>query len=329
MKFLKKLILYGKSVAWTFMLCCSLSSTIAINYPTRPIRLIVPFPPGGNSDAIARIVGQKLSESLSQSVIIDNRSGAGGNVGSALVANAIPDGQTLLIGVQSALVVNPFLFDKIPFDTVNDFSPISMINTMPLVLVTHPSVNARSVSDLINILKTKSQAITLATPANGAAGHLAGQLFFQMTHTQGVIVPYKGGGPALNDLIAGQVQFMFLGTIAALPNIKTNRIKALATTGIHRLKIMLELPTMAESGVQGFEVDSWLGLLAPAKTPIPVIYKLNHEITSILNQTGTRQFLESQGAEVQPSSPQQYAEKISADLKKWKRVIENSGTTLH
>ena len=300
-------------------------------YPARPIRLIVPFPPGGNSDAVARIVGQKLGERLAQQVVIDNRGGAGGNVGTEIAAAAPPDGYTLLMGVQSALVVNPFLFARMPFDTVRDFAPISVINSFPLILVQHPSVAAQNVGDLIQLAKAQPGKLTMATPANGAAGHLAGQLFKSMAGVQFVTVPYKGGGPAVNDLIAGQVQFMFLGQVVALPHVRSGRLKALATTGRTRSKTAPDLPTVAETpsaNMAGFEVDSWLGLLAPARTSSAVIDKLGNELVALLKSPELGERLANQGADIIASTPQAFADKIRSDLLKWGRVVKASGAKL-
>ncbi len=301
------------------------------NYPARPIRIIVPFPPGGNSDAVARIVGQRLGERLGQQMVIDNRGGAGGNVGSEMAASAPPDGYTLLMGVQSALVVNPFLFARMPFDTVKDFAPISLINVFPLMLVLHPSVAAQNVGDLIQHAKAQPGKLTMATPANGAAGHLAGQLFKSMAGIQFVTVPYKGGGPAVNDLIAGQVQFMFLGQVVALPHVRSGRLKALATTGRTRSKTAPDLPTVAETAsvnLAGFEVDSWLGLLAPARTSSAVIDKLGSELVALLKSPELAERLTNQGADIIASTPQAFAEKIRNDLLKWGRVVKASGAKL-
>ena len=300
----------------------------AQHYPARPIRLIVPFPPGGNSDAVARIVGQKLGERLAQQVVIDNRGGAGGNVGTEMAASAPPDGYTLLMGVQSALVVNPFLFARMPFDTVRDFAPISLINVFPLMLVVHPSVAVQNVGELINLAKAQPDKLTMATPANGAAGHLAGQLFKSMVGIRFVTVPYKGGGPAVNDLIAGQIRFMFLGQVAALPHVRSGRLKALATTGRARSKTAPELPTIAETGVAGFEVDSWLGMLAPARTSTPVIDKLSNELVALLKSPALGDRLTNQGADIIASTPKAFAEKIERDLVKWGRVVKATGAKL-
>lgn len=310
---------------------CLAFATACVNaqhYPARPLRLIVPFPPGGNSDAVARMVGQKLGERLNQQIVIDNRGGAGGNVGSEMAASSAPDGYTLLMGVQSALVVNPFLFARMPFDTVRDFAPISQISVFPLMLVTHPAVAVQDVNDLIRLTRQQPDKLTMATPANGAAGHLAGQLFKSMTGVRFVTVPYKGGGPAVNDLIAGQVQFMFLGQVAALPHVRTGRLRALATTGRTRSKTAPDLPTVAEAGIAGFEVDSWLGLLAPSRTPPRIIQMLNAELVSLLKSPELGDRLTNQGADVVASTPQAFAEKIEADLKKWGRVVKASGAKL-
>ena len=303
----------------------------AQTYPAKSIRLIVPFPPGGNSDAVARIVGQKLGERLAQQVVIDNRGGAGGNVGTEMAASAPPDGYTLLMGVQSALVVNPFLFARMPFDTVRDFAPISLINSFPLMLVVHPSVAVQNVGDLITLAKAQPDKLTMATPANGAAGHLAGQLFKSMAGIRFVTVPYKGGGPAVNDLIAGQVQFMFLGQVAALPHVRSGRLKALATTGRTRSKTAPELPTVAEAGaatLATFEVDSWLGMLAPARTSTVVIDKLSSELVTLLKSPELGERLTNQGADIIASTPKAFAEKIRSDLLKWGRVVKASGAKL-
>ena len=304
-------------------ICCV--PAFAQEYPTKPPRLIVPFPVGGNSDAVARLVAQKTGERLGQNIIIDNRGGAGGNIGTEIVARATPDGYTLLMGVQSALVVNPFLYDNMPYDTLKDFAPITLITDFPLMLVATPGLPVKSLQDLISLVKSRPGELFVGSSSPGSGAYLASELFKNMANLRVDIIPYKGSGNALTDVIAGQTHYMFAGVLAALPHVKSGRLRALATTGKDRSKVTPDLPTISEAGLPGFEVDAWLGLLAPARTPSGIIEKLHATVVAVLKSPEASKGLTEQGATVIGVGPAEFAKKIHGDLGKWGRIVKDAG----
>lgn len=304
-------------------LCCglALSAAQAQSYPSKPIRLIVPFPPGGGNDVIARVIAQKLTERLGQQVVVDNRAGANGIVGLQALMQSPPDGYTLAVGAAGPLAVNPSLYDKLPYDPLKDFSPITNMVNYPLLLVVHPSVPAKTTQDLVNLAKAKPKQLYFASPGSGNSGHLAGELLNSMANVQTVHVPYKGQGPALSDLISGQVQMLYSSIPSVLPQVKSGQLNALAVGSAKRVPSLPDIPTISESGVPGYEAYSWVGMLAPAKTPKDIVNRLNREIVDILKQKDVSEKLNQQGALPVGDSPEQFAAYIKAEIDKWGAVV--------
>ncbi len=297
----------------------------AENYPSKPIRMIVPFSVGGTTDILARIIGQELTKAWGQQVIIDNRPGAGGNIGADLVAKSAPDGYTLVMGTVGTHAINASLYKKMPYDTVKDFAPITLVAAVPNVLVVHPAVPAKSVKELIEYAKANPGKLSFASSGNGTSVHLSGELFKAMAGVSMTHIPYKGSAPAIIDLMGGQVQLMFDNMPTALPHVKAGRLRALAVTSAKRSPAMPDLPTIAEAGVAGYEASSWFGVLAPAGTPSAIVTKLNGEIVRILGLPEIKERLLSQGAEPVGNSPEQFAAHITAEMAKWGNVVKASG----
>ncbi len=304
------------------------AAAFAQPYPSRPIRIVVPFPAGGTTDLIARAAGQKLTESLGQPVVVDNRPGAGGNIGAELVAKSAPDGYTLLMGTVGTHAINASLYPKMPYDHVRDFAPIILVAGVPNVLVVNPSLPVNSVQELIAYGKANPGKLNFASSGNGTSIHLSGELFKTMTGVQMAHIPYKGSAPALQDLAGGQVQLMFDNLPSALPLIKAGRLKALAVTSKTRAPALPDVPTVAESGLPGFEASSWFGLLAPAGTPQPVITKVNAEIAKWLATPEAKEKLTAQGANVVGGTPEDFARHIAAETAKWQKVVKESGAKI-
>ena len=294
-------------------------------YPNRPVKLVIPFPPGGPLDIIGRAIAQKASEDWGQSVVVDNRPGAGGNIGADIVAKSPPDGYTILMGALSTHAVNPSLYSKMPYDAVKDFAPISLVAITPNVLVVNASLPVNSAKEFIAYAKANSGKLSFGSGSNGSAGHLAGELFKVDTKTDIVHVPYKGGAPATQALLAGDTQFMFDNLANAMPQVKAGKLKALAVTTAERSKLAPDLPTMAEAGMPGFDISTWFGLLAPAGTPKDVIAKWNAEVVKILNSPDMRERLTAQGAEPAPTTPEQFVAFIQSEIPKYARIVKISG----
>jgi tripartite-type tricarboxylate transporter receptor subunit TctC len=292
----------------------------AQGFPSRPIRFIVPFPPGGGNDIVGRIVAQKLSESLGVVVVVDNRGGAGGTIGTDVTAKASPDGHTLLINNVS-LAVNATLIEKLPYDTLKDLAPVSLLGRQPNVLVVHPGVAATSVTELLALARAKPGQITYGSGGIGTASHLATELLKLMTKTDMVHVPYKGLGPALTDLMGGRLQLIISTLASALPQVKSGKLKPLAVTTAQRSSFFPELPTMGESGVTGYEFSTWYGLLVPARTPAAVIGRLNDETVKALNSPALKQLFAAQGLEPVSSSPSEFGAYLKSETAKWAKVI--------
>jgi tripartite-type tricarboxylate transporter receptor subunit TctC len=299
-------------------------AALAESYPKKPITIVVPYPPGGPTDIVARVVGQKLGERLGQQVIVDNRPGAGGNIGAALVARAAPDGYTLLLGT-TAHAINPSVFPALNYDILNDFSPVVLLTSLPLVVITNASVPVKNVQELVALAKSKQGQLTYASSGNGQSTHLAAELFKTMTGVSMTHVPYEGSAPALTDVAGGQVSVMFDTMLSAMPHIKSGRLKALAVTSARRSVSAPELPTVAESGVPGYEAVAWSGLLAPAHTPPEIVAKLNTEINVILGQPDVQKRFLNDGAEPVGGSPEQFSTHISSEVQKWATVAKLSG----
>jgi len=289
-------------------------------YPTKPIRMIVAVPPGGPADTLARLVAPKLTESVGRTIVIDNRPGANGNIAYEITARAVPDGYTFT-AVAAGVVINPSLYRDVAYDPLKDFAPLTLGVTLPNILVVHPSVPAKSVKELIALAKAKPGTLTFASAGNGTSGHLALELFRMSAGIDVIHVPYKGGGPALSDVVAGQVQALFSLALAASPQIKAGRVRALATTGAKRSAVAPDLPTVAEAGLPGFEVIGWFGWLAPAATPKPIVTLLHAELVRALKLPDVRERLLSQGADPVGDSPQEFAAFMKSEYAKWAKVI--------
>lgn len=294
-------------------------------YPTRTVKLVVPFPPGGPLDATGRLLAQRLTEAWGTPVVVENKPGAGGNIGADMVAKSPPDGYTILMGALSTHAVNPSLYPKMPYDAIKDFAPITLIATTPNVLVVNPSLPVNSVKDLIAYAKANPGKLSFGSGSNGSAGHLAGELFKVDTGTDIVHIPYKGGAPATQGLLANDVQFMFDNLANATPQVKAGKLKALAVTTANRSKLAPELPTMAEAGVPGFDIATWFGLLAPAGTPKEVIAKWNHDVNRMLESPDMRDRLYALGAEPAPMTPEQFRSFIQSEMSKYARIVKASG----
>ena len=298
----------------------------AQTYPSRPIRLVVPYPPGGPLDIMARAIGQKLTEAWSQPVVVDNRAGAGGNIGADLVAKSPADGYTLLMGAVATHAINPTLYGKLPYDPVKDFAPVALVAQVPNILVVNPSVPAGSVQELIELARARPGYLNFGSGSTGSTGHLAGELFKTMAGVQMVHIPYKGGAPAMADLLAGQVQLMFDNLANALPNVRAGRLRALAVTTLLRSPAMPDLPTIAESGLPGFDLTTWFGVMVPAGTPPEIVVKLNAGIVRALNAKDMRERLEKMGAEPPANNtPEHFAAFIRAEAAKYAKVVKESG----
>jgi len=301
----------------------ALSASVAVmaqDYPNRPIKLIVPYPPAGGTDIVARVLTEPLSVVLGQPIIIDNRGGAAGNVGTDLAAKAPPDGYTLLFTLSSH-TINPKLYDKLPFDVERDFVPISLAAMIPQILVVNPSVPVTNVKELIAYAKANPGKLNYASVGTGSPGHIAGELFKLKTGVDMVHIPYKGGGPAVVDTIGGQVQLLFVSMPAALQHVKAGKLRALGVTSAARSIAAPDIPTIAESGVADYVVDSWYGVLAPAKTPAAILAKLNGAFVKVLESKEVRDKLLAQGAEAAPSTPADFDKLIKEELQKWEYVI--------
>lgn len=294
-------------------------------WPDRPIKLVVPFPPGGATDVIGRVLAKELTESLGQQVVVDNRPGATGNIGADLVAKSPPDGYTLLMGALTSHSINATLQKNLPYDIEKDFTPISIAGVVPLVFVVHPSVPAQSLSDLIKLAKAKPGYLTFASSGNGGPQHLAGEMFKRMAGVEMLHVPYKGSGPAMTDLVGGQVLTMIETAPAALPFIKSNRLRALAAASRQRIPMLPDLPSAAEAGLPDFEVNSMFGVLAPAGTPRSIVVRLNAEITRILARPEVKEKMLEQGAVASPTSPEEARKRIQDEIAKWAKVVKEAG----
>ena len=293
-------------------------------YPSKPVRFIVPFPPGGGTDTVARAISQRLAESLGQQVVIDNRSGANAIIGTELGAKAAPDGYTLTFTLPAAVAVNPSLYPKLPYDPLRDFAPVTQLNVIALMLVAHPGMPANSIKELIALAKAKPGHITFASSGNGSAAHLAMELFKLMAGVDMTHIPYKGGGPALTDIIGGQVQLMSGPLIASLPYVKAGRLKALAVTTDKRVAGLPDVPAIAET-VPGYESSIWHGVLVPAATPRPIVKRLHDEIVKILAVPEVKERFAREGAEPVGNTPEQFGAFIRLEIAKYAKLIKAAG----
>ena len=294
-------------------------------WPAKPLRWISPFAPGGGADITSRIIAQKLGPALNQQVLVDNRSGAGGNIGVDIAAKAPPDGYTLVLGTIGPIAINVSLYKKLPFDPARDLLPITQAANALNVLVVHPSLPAKTVKEVIAIAKARPGELSFGSSGPGATDHLAGELFKTLTGVNMVHVPYKGGAPAMLDLMAGQVQTVFSTVSTAIGAIKGGKVRAIAMTGDKRFELMPELPTIAEAGVPGFEVRNWYGVFVPAGTPRDIVARLNSELVKILQMPDVKSKMLASGIEALHSTPEQFAAYIQSETKRWAKVVKDSG----
>jgi len=305
--------------------CAFVSGAVAQTYPSQPLHLIVPFPPGGVTDVMARTVAARLSEELGQSVVVDNRAGASGIVGSEATALAAPNGYTLMMGNISTLAINSATFAKLPYDPEKSFAPISMVAIQPLLVVVHPSLAAKTLPELVALAKAKPE--TLAYGTAGSSIHLAVEQFSAVAGIRMNHIPYKGSAPAINDLVGGQIQVLFDPFSSVYPQVAAGKARALAVTTVHRSSVAPGVPTLAESGYPGFDVSSWQGIVVPAGTPKPIIDKLHAVLVKILAEPGVKAQFAQQGAEAAPGTPEDFGGYIAAEIKRWKKVAQDAGVT--
>jgi len=300
-------------------------TALAQTYPTKPVRMIVPYPPGGGTDIFARIVGAKLGEALGQQMVIEQRPGAAGVLGADAAAKAAPDGYTVLIGQASNLAINQHLMKKLPYDPVRDFAPITLIASSPNLLVVHPSLPVRSIKDLVTLAKTKPGAINYASSGNGSPGHLAAEYFKKLAQVNIVHIPYKGATPALIDVVAGQASLYFTSPVAAQPYVQSGRLRQIAVTSAKRFAPLPDVPAVAESGYKDVDISSWWGLLVPAATSRQIVMRLNAETVKVLAQPEMKERLTGQGAGVVTSTPEEFAAHIKTEIANWGRIVAASG----
>lgn len=301
------------------------ASALAQGYPSRPIKLIVPFAPGGSADFVGRLLAQHLSDSWGQAVVVENKGGASGMLGNEYVAKSAPDGYTLTVGTLGPFAVNQTLFAHVPYDNSRDFAPITLTGISSHILVAHPSVPASNVNELIALAKEKPGQLTFASSGTGNATHLTFELFKARAGIDIVHVPYKGGGPAMADLVGGQVMFSFASMASAVPFVRSGRLRAIAVSGAERSALFPDVPTVAESGLPGFASEDWQGILAPAKTPADIVQKLSGEIGRILLLPEVKAKLQAAGFEPKPSTPEWFAQFIQAETLKWAKFLKGIG----
>lgn len=300
-------------------------ASIAQPYPTKPIRMIVPFAAGGSTDVLARSVGQRLGEKFGQQIVVDNRTGANGNIGTDMVAKANPDGYTLLMAFDATMVINPAVYNKLPFDPVRDFSPITKVAALPLILVAHPSFPASTVKELIAFAKNKP-GINYSSSGHASTPHLAMLLFEQRTATKFTHIPYKGGGQAVIDVVAGQIPLLATAIPTVQAHLKSGKLKAIALTSAKRHASLPDVGTFSEAGVTGFDISAWYGLLAPSGTPKPIIAKINAEVVGILATPEMKnRFLTTIGGDPVGNTPEQFAADIKTDIVRWAKIVKDSG----
>jgi len=293
-------------------------------YPVKPIRIISPFAPGGGNDVLCRTVAQKLAENLKQQVLVENRPGANGIIGTEAAARSAPDGYTIVL-IPSGHAVNATLYRKLPYDSIRDFTPITLVGSSPLVLAVHPSVPAKNVKELAALAKARPGQFTYGSAGVGSSGHLAGALFETMTGTKLVHIPYKGMGLAVSDLIGGQVTLTFGTSLSVVPHVRSGKLRALATTGAQRSPALPDLPTVAESGIPGYEASLWYAFVGPARLPPEIVHRLNSEIVAVLGLPDVRERLASQGVDVRSSTPEEFGRLLASDLARWAGVVQRAG----
>ena len=294
------------------------------DYPSKPIRFIVPFPPGGGTDIVSRLVVNKMTETLGWRIVVDNRAGAGGSVGMEAAANSAPDGYTLVMGQTSNLAINPSLYTKLPYQPLRDFSPVSLVSMIPVVFMVSAKSPYKTVGDLVNAAKAKPGQVTFATTGNGTVGHLTGELLQRRAGVKLNHVPYKGSLQAFPDLLGGRIDLFLASLETAIPQVKAGTIRVLAVTSLQRAPALADVPTVAESGYPGFDANTWTGVLVAAKTPRPIIERLNAEITKVLDAPDIRARLATGGAPVK-TGPEAFTALLKADSEKWGRIVKEAG----
>lgn len=319
----RRTVLLLSVIVWCAMLAAHRDLHAQI-YPTKPIRMIVPFTPGGSNDVLARVIAQRLSENWKQPVLAENRPGAGGNIGAEAAARAPADGYTYLVAANNILAINPSLYDKVPFDPLKDFEPVSVLGTVPIVLVVSPSLAVKSLRELVALGKSP-EGLTYASGGIGTPQHLSGELFKSMAGLKMTHVPYKGNVGAVTDLIGGQVQMLFSPLNSVLQHLMSGKVRALAVASEERLPSLPDIPTISEAGVPGYRSDIWVALVAPAGTPRDIISKMHQEVAKVLSEPGTKEKLAAQGIEPASSTPEQLTELIRSDLTRWAKVVKESG----
>ena len=295
------------------------------NYPVKPVRFIAPFPPGGSTDLLARIVALKLTETWGQQVIVENRGGAGGTIGVALAAKAAPDGYTIVMGHVGTFGANPTLYPKLPYDAIRDFAPITILATVPNGMAVHPSFPARNAREFIAIARARPKQVLYASGGSGSASHLAAVFFELQAKVDLVHIPYKGTGPAMIDLIAGQTSMTITGMTALMPHVKSGRLRLIGVATTKRLAVVPNVPTISESGVPGFDANQWYGVLAPAATPREIVTRLHADIVKVLARTEVRERLAADGAQPVANTPEEFAAHIKAEIARWAPVVRASG----
>jgi tripartite-type tricarboxylate transporter receptor subunit TctC len=319
---------YVFAIAASLAMALLIASANAQQYPSKQVRLIVPYAAGSGGDIIGRVFAQKLGQGWGQQVITDNRPGAGGGIGSEVVAKAAPDGHTLLLGASSSHAINVSLYSKLAYDPVKDFAPIALLVRAPNVLLAHPSLPVRNVKELIALAKARPGMLTYGSSGSGTSNHLSGELLKHMTKINIIHVPYKGSPQALSELMGGQISSVFAPMLTAMPHFKSGRVRPLAVTTAQRTAVAPELPTIAESGVPGYDSNAWFGLLAPAGMPRELVARLNKESLAILAQPDVTESLKQQGADpARPNTPEQFGAYILAEINKWRKIIQASGAT--
>ena len=297
----------------------------AQTYPSKSVRLVVPYPPGGGADTLGRAVAQKLAEAMAQPVVVDNRPGAGGNIGTAIAAKAPSDGHVLLLATLGPMAINPALYDKLPYDTLRDFAHVTQLANVPGIVVAHPSLPVKTVRDLIAFAKANPDKLRHASAGMGGPSHLGAELFKSAANVKMIHVPYKGASPALIDVVAGNVEVYFGNVVSVLPQVKSGRVRPLGITSMRRASVMPELATLDEQGLKGFETGSWFGVSAPAGTPREVVNRLHSEIVRIIALPEVRDRLSGEGAQFVGSTPDEFTRFVGAELAKWSKVVKSSG----
>jgi tripartite-type tricarboxylate transporter receptor subunit TctC len=315
-------------VCLSALACVACTAVFAQSYPSRPIRFILPFAPSGGTDVVARLFADQVAQDLGQQVVVDNRPSAGGIVGTQMGVQAEPDGYTLLMGLPVTITVAPAIFKKLPYDPLKDLAPVGLVGSSAYILSVHPSVPAKSVSELIAVARAKPGQLRYAAGTVGAGNHLSAELFKSMTRTDMLYVPYKGGGPALIGVFTGEAQVIFGSMLTTVPHVRSGKLRALGVTSLTRASALPDVPTIAESGVPGYDVPVWFAIFVPKKTPGAIVSLLNGQIQKLMNDARAKSTLTSQGFEARPSTPEELTQMMRAETAKWVKVVKESGAKL-